>query len=112
MIGDINLTRDPLYASSKYLPVTYQTPNETLLRQPADTLKTPSRHSQDTLQTLKNHHLNTLQTVLRYPQYTLYTYVLKKRWAAGGRVGGWFHDNNAMLWLHLASWNLPDSQLS
>ena len=25
-------------------------------------------------------------------------------------VGGWFHDNNATLWLHLASWNLPDSQ--
>ena len=33
-----------------------------------------------------------------------------------GRVGGWwvgnYSDNNAFLWLHLASWNLPDSQLS
>ena len=28
------------------------------------------------------------------------------------RVGGWFPQNNATLWLHLASWNLPDSQLS
>ena len=27
-------------------------------------------------------------------------------------VGGWFHDNNAKLWLHFASWNLPDSLLS
>ena len=27
--------------------------------------------------------------------------------------GGWFLvENNATLWLHLASWNLPDSQLS
>ena len=34
----------------------------------------------------------------------------KKRWAPGG---GWFWvQNNATLWLHLASWNLPDSQLS
>ena len=36
----------------------------------------------------------------------------------GGRVGGWpggrvvYQSNNATLWLHLASWNLPDSQLS
>ena len=30
----------------------------------------------------------------------------------GGWVGGWFHQNNATSWLHLASWNLPDSQLS
>ena len=29
----------------------------------------------------------------------------------GGWVGG-FHENNATLWLHLASWNLPDSQIS
>ena len=28
-----------------------------------------------------------------------------------GRVGN-YSDNNATLWLHLASWNLPDSQLS
>ena len=30
------------------------------------------------------------------------------------RVGGWvvYQDNNATPWLHLASWNLPDSQLS
>ena len=27
-------------------------------------------------------------------------------------IGGWFHDNNATLWLHLASWTLPDFQLS
>ena len=27
-------------------------------------------------------------------------------------AGGWFHDNNDTLWPHLASWNLPDSQLS
>ena len=27
-------------------------------------------------------------------------------------AGGWFHENNATLWLHLASWNLLDSQLS
>ena len=29
-------------------------------------------------------------------------------------VGGWvyYSDNNATSWLHLASWNLPDSQLS
>ena len=42
-------------------------------------------------------------------------------WVAGwvgGRVGGWvagwvvYQSNNATLWLHLASWNLPDSQLS
>ena len=38
-------------------------------------------------------------------------------WVAGwvgGRVGGRvvFQGNNATLWLHLASWNLPDSQLS
>ena len=26
--------------------------------------------------------------------------------------GGWFHENNATLWLHLASWDLPDSQLT
>ena len=38
--------------------------------------------------------------------------------AAGGRPGGWvagwvvYQSNNATLWLHLASWNLPDSQLS
>ena len=34
--------------------------------------------------------------------------------AAGGWVGGWvvYQSNNATLWLHLASWNLPDSQLS
>ena len=30
----------------------------------------------------------------------------------GWRVGGWCQENNATLWLHLASWNLPDSQLS
>ena len=42
-------------------------------------------------------------------------------WVAGwpgGRVAGWvggwvvYQSNNATLWLHLASWNLPDSQLS
>ena len=29
-------------------------------------------------------------------------------------VGGWVvpSENQATLWLHLASWNLPDSQLS
>ena len=28
-------------------------------------------------------------------------------------VGGWSQsENNATLWLHLASWDLPDSQLS
>ena len=55
---------------------------------------------------------------------------MKKRWAAGGLrrlcgglrrlCGGrvaqamwWFHaHNNATWWLHLASWDLPDSQLS
>ena len=33
------------------------------------------------------------------------------RW--DGWVGGWvyYSDNNATSWLHLASWNLPDSQL-
>ena len=87
--------------SSKYFPVTYQTPIETLSGQSPDTEETPSKHSQLTLQTL-----------LRYPQYTFYTYVFEKRWVAGGRVGGWFHQNNATLWLHLASWNLPDFQLS
>ena len=29
----------------------------------------------------------------------------------GGWLGGWFHENNATLWLHLASWNLLDFQL-
>ena len=30
----------------------------------------------------------------------------------GGRVGGWLLVyNKATSWLHLASWNLPDSQL-
>ena len=28
-----------------------------------------------------------------------------------GWVGGWFHQNNATSWLHLASWYLPDFQL-
>ena len=29
---------------------------------------------------------------------------VRKRWAAGGGwVGWWFHENNARLWLHLAS---------
>ena len=30
------------------------------------------------------------------------------------RVGGWvvYQSNNATLWLHLASWNFPNSQLS
>ena len=34
-------------------------------------------------------------------------------WVAGW-VAGWvvYQSNNATLWLHLASWNLPDSQLS
>ena len=38
--------------------------------------------------------------------------------AAGGRPGGWvagwvvYQSNNVTLWLHLASWNLPISQLS
>ena len=34
--------------------------------------------------------------------------------AAGGLPGGRvvYQSNNATLWLHLASWNLPDSQLS
>ena len=34
---------------------------------------------------------------------------------SSGWVGGWGWskpENNATLWLHLASWNLPDSQLS
>ena len=30
----------------------------------------------------------------------------------GGRVGGFMVENNATLWLHLASWNLLDFQLS
>ena len=29
----------------------------------------------------------------------------------GGWVAGWFHQNNATLWLHLASWALLDFQL-
>ena len=45
----------------------------------------------------------------------------KLRWRVGGWVGGWmdgwmdgwvFTGNNATSWLHLASWNLPDSQLN
>ena len=32
-------------------------------------------------------------------------------WLAGGWVGGWFHQNNATSWLHLASWYLLDFQL-
>ena len=36
----------------------------------------------------------------------------QKRCPAGGQVGGWFLvENNAPLWLHLASWNLQISAL-
>ena len=40
--------------------------------------------------------------------------IYRKSLAVGGWVGaGWSKlENNATLWLHLASWNLPDSQLS
>ena len=40
--------------------------------------------------------------------------ILRKSLAVGwGGVGGWSEaDNNATPWLHLASWNLQDSQLS
>ena len=40
--------------------------------------------------------------------------IYRKSLAVGGWVGGGWSkpENNATLWLHLASWNLPDSQLS
>ena len=40
--------------------------------------------------------------------------IYRKHLAVGGLVGGGWSkpENNATLWLHLASWNLPDSQLS
>ena len=104
MIGYINLTRHPLHTSSKYLPVTYQTLIETYPRQPADTLRSFSRHPPDTQETPSKHSPDTLKIP---PIYLLHLCV-KKRWAAGG----WFHDNNATLWLHLESWTLPDFQLS
>ena len=92
MNGEINLTRDPLHASSKYLPVTYQTHIETLSRQPADTLKTTSGHSPDTLQTLKKHKKHSPDTLKIPPIHPLHQCV-KKRLVAGG----WFHNNNATL---------------
>ena len=52
-------------------------------------------------------------------------YIHELGWWVGGWVGGWvgvwvgglwvvgnYSENNATSWLHLASWNLPDSQLS
>ena len=39
-------------------------------------------------------------------------YVEDEKKMGCGWVGGFMIENNATLWLHLASWNLPDFQLS
>ena len=74
-----------------------------------DTPLTLSRHISDTLKTPSNHSQETSNTPYRHPQNGRSFYLLEK----DGLRGGWGSvENNATLWLHLASWNLPDSQLS
>ena len=59
--------------------------------------------------TLEHLHLVDLGYMQKF-QYLDHQEVVKKDGLRG--VGGWSHENNATLWLHLASWNLPDSQFS
>ena len=73
-------------------------------------------HSPDTHIKIKE----TFLTLPRQPSYTIHTllrhhrlqveYIFNKKNLYGGWVGP--SGNDTTLWLHLASWNLPDSQLS
>ena len=80
----------------------------TLSRQLPDTLQTPFRHLPDTFQTPSKSpdHASSLFGL----SYTHSLIFICFRW-----VGGWWAvplENQATSWLHLASWNLLDSQVS
>ena len=78
-----------------------------------DTFQTPTRHLQDTSLTFPRQPSDTLHTLPRY-FILMVEYIQQEKSIWWGWVGGWvvLSGNNTTSWLHLASWNLPDSQLS